>query len=381
MYQHFSTAFACDPTSGQWTRGAEDWMCFLRTSTSLTQPFCPIHLVKYLHWKEATYSQNQNDWMTSVLFQIFLKKRRNEIKFDSRSTLSLDHHEMSLNIDTKHHHSCEILWCLIWSLLHWTATYWILGKYFTRIPLAHRRFCRNFYILKKILTIPIFVSMHRSIWGSRVSDQHTIENLKKRRTLCAENWWLVRHKRQILQCIIFPINCFHSIDSHLVQEIFWILDGTLIVWVILYHENKCLQCWKHEYSPFYKKCFFVVFCNIHRKSFYPRMIWILTTSPILFRRLQWWIAVALLLVDGSQRDSPFNHPSIYQLSTLEKTMLCHRPTLSSGLNMKFWQIVCGDGQARFLGRCPQRVARSITPRTLNFITSLPWAFWCRKWQI
>ena len=109
----------------------------------------------------------------------------------------------------------------------------------------------------------------------------------------------------------------------------------------------------------------------------PRMIWILTTIPILLRRLQWWIAVALLLFEGSQRVAPFYHevlprsqwialfhrarssheriligtrvslpnrrqkvapfyhPSIYQLSTLEKTKLCHHPTLSSVLRRNF----------------------------------------------
>ena len=57
-----------------------------------------------------------------------------------------------------------------------------------------------------------------------------------------------------------------------------------------------------------------------------------------------------------QRVAPFYHPSIYQLSTLEETKLCYHPTLSSVLSTSCQQIACGDGQARFLGRCPQRVA-------------------------
>ena len=44
------------------------------------------------------------------------------------------------------------------------------------------------------------------------------------------------------------------------------------------------------------------------------------------------IAVALLLFEGRQRVALFYHPSIYQLSTLGKTKLCHRPTLSSVLS-------------------------------------------------
>ena len=44
---------------------------------------------------------------------------------------------------------------------------------------------------------------------------------------------------------------------------------------------------------------------------YPRMIWILRTIPILLRRLQWWIAVALLLFEGRQRVSPFYHEVVW----------------------------------------------------------------------
>ena len=53
--------------------------------------------------------------------------------------------------------------------------------------------------------------------------------------------------------------------------------------------------------------FFVVFCKIHRKSFClfphliihtnPRMICILTITPIQSRRLQWWIVALLLFED------------------------------------------------------------------------------------
>ena len=47
-----------------------------------------------------------------------------------------------------------------------------------------------------------------------------------------------------------------------------------------------------------------------------------------------------------QRVSPFYHPSIHQLSTLEKTKLCHHPNLSSVLITSFQQIACGGALAR-----------------------------------
>ena len=78
------------------------------------------------------------------------------------------------------------------------------------------------------------------------------------------------------------------------------------------------------------------------------MIWILTTIPILLRRLQRWIAVALLLVEGRQRLFLFYHPSIHQLSTLEKTKLRHRPILSSVLSTSFQRIACGGAPGAWL---------------------------------
>ena len=67
------------------------------------------------------------------------------------------------------------------------------------------------------------------------------------------------------------------------------------------------------------------------------------------------IETRVLLPEGKQRVSPFYHPSIPQLSTLEKTKLCHRPILSSLLSSSFQQIA-GGGLARDLCHGQQRVS-------------------------
>ena len=91
------------------------------------------------------------------------------------------------------------------------------------------------------------------------------------------------------------------------------------------------------------------------------------------------------LPEGKQRVAPFYHPSIHQLSTLEKTKLCHHPTLSSSLKTCFQRLACG-GLARDLCHGQQRVSRSViflslhTQKTLTFVTYLHQAFWCRRWQ-
>ena len=70
------------------------------------------------------------------------------------------------------------------------------------------------------------------------------------------------------------------------------------------------------------------------------------------------IAVPLLLLEGKQRVSPFYHPSIHQISTLEKTKLCHRPILSSLLSTSSQQIADGG------------LARDLRPRPTTGFTVL-----------
>ena len=68
------------------------------------------------------------------------------------------------------------------------------------------------------------------------------------------------------------------------------------------------------------------------------------------------IGTRVSLPKSKQLVSPFCHPSIYQLSTLEKTKLCHRPTLSSVLSTNFQQLVCGGTLTRDLRHGRQQVA-------------------------
>ena len=67
------------------------------------------------------------------------------------------------------------------------------------------------------------------------------------------------------------------------------------------------------------------------------------------------IETRVFLPEGKQRVSPFYHPSIHQISTLEKTKLCHRPILRSLLNTSFQQIA-GSGLARDLCHGQQLVS-------------------------
>ena len=121
--------------------------------------------------------------------------------------------------------------------------WWILGRYSTRIPLAHHQFCPKFCILMNFWTTS---TMHYWVVGSRSSFQGTIQNLKICKPFCVRDWWLFHQQRQMFPWWIFTISCIHSMDliwlfgyqlcrnvEHMCQcEIFCILDGMLFVCVI-----------------------------------------------------------------------------------------------------------------------------------------------------
>ena len=200
-----------------------------------------------------------------------------------------------------------------------------------------------------------------------------------RRPLRTRDWWCVHHQLKTTSSLksfssyLISLHISHPVRITISQicrtsvSLWDLLDfGWIVICLSIFsHENGWFQCWRHEHYP-YHRSFLTVFCIIHWRSFllflalvyspYPRMIWILTTIPFLFRRLQWWIAGALLLFAGIQRLYPLYHPPIHQLSTLEKTKLLQRPILSSLLSACFQQIVCGGALTRDLRHGNQRVS-------------------------
>ena len=275
-------------------------VCFRRilnniSSAILFHSLCGLSSIIEHHSSPDPGPRNDN-----CLAPNLFAKRETSWALDSHSVLlSLDHHEMSLNIDMK------VILPVKFSgvssnlnnkslTLDWAATYWILGKYSTRNPLARRQFCSSFCILKKISNIPILFPC--IVWmGVLVYLSKTQYRIWEYVELCAlkTDDLLVTNQRQILPWKIFPINCVHSIDlilfrhqfrryfEHLLKgKIYSILQGVTSVLVILSHEFSWIQCYRHEHSP-YHRMFFVVFWNIHRRSF-------LSFSHMIIHLIQEW---------------------------------------------------------------------------------------------
>ena len=214
-------------------------------------------------------------------------QRETSWAFDSHSfMLSFDHHEMSLNIDMK------IILPVKFSGVSfnlnsnsWTS--WLScnvlnpGKIFHPLEFHPLRINSVQVSVLRCSFEPLQSLFPCSVWlGVLVYLTKTQYRIWKDVDLCAlkTDDLFITNQRQILPWRVFPINCFHYIDlilfrhqfcgyvEHLFHcEIFFTLDGMPIVCVILSHEYRWLQCWRHEHSPYHRMFFAVFFCNIHRR--------------------------------------------------------------------------------------------------------------------
>ena len=171
-------------------------------------------------------------------------------------------------------------------------TSWLSYNVLNLVKICHsnsrRRFCPSVCNFEEILTILICLPMHRLIGDSRRSYQDTIQNLKRRRPLCAENWWLFHHlSKTNISMNDFPNQLFPLLRSHLVQTpILQICRTFVSMWGLLYSwwNDKCPSCFLPMNTAdsivtvmnisINQRMFFVVFCNIHQRSFlsFPHLI-------------------------------------------------------------------------------------------------------------
>ena len=120
-------------------------------------------------------------------------------------------------------------------------------------------------------------------------------------------------------------NHFLRYVEHLFRfKIFSIFDGMQIVWVMVLHEYCWFHGYRHEHSP-YHRMFFAVFCNIHRRSCVslPHLI----VHPVQeWSGLHWQFYFCFIISNDELLlwPCPFYHPSIHQISTLEKTKFYQR---------------------------------------------------------
>ena len=180
---------------------------------------------------------------------------------------------------------------------------------------------------------------------------------------------------------MFPVNCIHSIDlvwlfgcqflryiEHLFHcEIFCIVDGMQIVWVILHHEYRGLQCRRHKHSP-YHRMFITVFCCIFWGLVLPLSHLIIHSMqewPGFWRHFWFWFGVRIHVI-------VFNNESVRVLCVYDRSLL-RRPGF---INVPFWAAwwVClYNGSPRSFMLLSLRVQRRLT-----FMSGFPRAFWCSR---
>ena len=337
--------------------------------------------------------------MTSVLFQIFLHIE----KRDEHSTRILF---LCLLI------SMRCRWTSIWKIIFPVKfsgvspnlnskclTSWLSCNVLNPGKIFHPNSSKFLYSAV-LLNHPNLSSHALLDWGfSRILPRHNTDS-EKDVDLCAlKTGGFLHHQSKTNTSVIgFPNRLFPLQKSHLVRTpILQICRTFVSVWDLLcsWWNANCLsnsfpwiqmiptlKTWTfpvsrnvfHRLLQHSSKIVFVFSALDH--SPYPRMIWILKTNPILFRRHQWWIAVPLLLFEDQHRVSPIFHEvlphsqriarfhhdefprernqvgilvslskklhrvspvvrtSQYQFSTLEKTKHGHYPTLNSVLSAR-----------------------------------------------
>ena len=153
-------------------------------------------------------------------------------------------------------------------LCGWTATCWILGN----IPLEFHWLTS--ILFKTLYSGELFFEPCRSVIQCHIclrvlvhlsKAQYRVWEYVDFRALETDDLFITS-QRQILPWRVFRMNSFHSIGliwlfgyqffryvKHLFRcEIFCISHGLPIVWVILHHEYRCLQCWRH--IPHFTDC-------------------------------------------------------------------------------------------------------------------------------
>ena len=204
--RQFSTAFAFELTSGT----VDSWhgkldVRFRRILTSSTQQLCPIRpCAPSLTDRIPLFLRPgpKNDHCPAPNLFTYWETR---LAFDSHSfSLSLDHHEMSLNIDMN----------VILPVKFSGVSPNLNSKTFALFAELHSiESWENIPFEFHWLTHAVFD------WVSRESYQDTIQNLKRRRPSCAEDWWLVHHRSKTNTSMkSFPNQLFSLHRSHLVRS-------------------------------------------------------------------------------------------------------------------------------------------------------------------
>ena len=159
-------------------------------------------------------------------------------------------------------------WSWTRGLCWWAAMWWTLGKYSTRIPLTLRQLCPKFCIVVIFWTNSIFLPKQHLMLGSDSPFQDITQKLKIRKPFACERLmtlsWLTKDKcfneessqwigvtpKISSDCatINFPVLsniCFNvRLFPVFLMECFF-----FFFLVILSHEYRCFQFWRHKHSP------------------------------------------------------------------------------------------------------------------------------------
>ena len=242
--RQFSTAFALELTSGQWTGlVARKTGCPLSANVNIIfsaiWSHSPCGLSSLTEYHVFSDPDKRNDHCPAP--NLFAN-RGTSWAFDSHSTLlSFDPHEMSLNIDMKMILPLKFSG-VSFDLNNNSWNSWLSCNVLNPGKIFHSNSIGSPSILSKVLYSGVLLN-HSNLcyhavfgWGSRVSYQDTIQNLKRRRPLCAEDWLTICSSPKTNTSMKkFPNQLFSLHRSHLVQTPISQICRTFVsLWDLLY---------------------------------------------------------------------------------------------------------------------------------------------------
>ena len=111
-------------------------------------------------------------------------------------------------------------WSWTLGLCWWAAMWWILAKYFIRIPPALRQLCPKFCIVVNLWTNSTVLPKQYLMFGSDSPFQDIAQNLKIHKPLHARDWWLLHHWPEIIVSMENLPSWFETLQkSHLIVRL------------------------------------------------------------------------------------------------------------------------------------------------------------------
>ena len=152
-----------------------------------------------------------------------------------------------------------------------------------------------------------------------------------------------------------------------------IFDGMQIVWVILSHEYRCFQCWRHKHSPNHRTFVDVLHCSFWRtvQHLSQSIIYSVQEWSWSYRKVRFCGGVRVHIIDDKLVRYGSHRTCVRHFT---RSPHLRRPLV---VNVPFWVVWWASGQYGFPRTCLLHIKRA-QRYVLTFRFGFQRAFWCNR---